>query len=72
MQLVLEILFFFVAEKVHSIGVSNYEVRHLVEMEGYATRKPAVNQAEFHPHFRRADIREYCASNGIYFQVEGW
>uniref|UniRef100_A0A914ICZ4 NADP-dependent oxidoreductase domain-containing protein n=1 Tax=Globodera rostochiensis TaxID=31243 RepID=A0A914ICZ4_GLORO len=55
-------------DKVRSIGVSNYEVRHLEEMDGYASTMPAVNQVEFHPHFRRKDIKAYCDDRGIFFQ----
>ncbi|KAF7639706.1 Aldo_ket_red domain-containing protein [Meloidogyne graminicola] len=56
-------------EKVHSIGVSNYEVRHLEEMADYSNKKPSVNQIEFHPHFRRNDIREFCKKEGIHLQA---
>nr|CAD2125676.1 unnamed protein product [Meloidogyne enterolobii] len=56
-------------EKVHSIGVSNYEVCHLEEMNKYLNKKPAVNQIEFHPHFRRNDIREFCKNEGIHLQA---
>lgn len=56
---------------IHSIGVSNYEIRHLEEMKRYATRVtvPAVNQVEFHPHFRRKELKEYCENKGIFLQV---
>lgn len=52
-----------------SIGVSNYEVRHLQEMPAFSQTVPAVNQLEYHPHFRRDDIRKYCKEHGIFFQV---
>ncbi|KAL3114912.1 hypothetical protein niasHT_011348 [Heterodera trifolii] len=55
-------------DKVRSIGVSNYEVRHLEEMGHYASIVPSVNQVEFHPHFRRTDIRAYCDKQGVFFQ----
>ncbi|KAH7718933.1 oxidoreductase [Aphelenchoides avenae] len=52
-----------------SIGVSNYEVRHMEEIPKYSTTVPAANQVEYHPHFRRDDIRAYCEKHGIFFQV---
>lgn len=54
---------------IHSIGVSNYEFCHLEEMPTYSTTVPAVNQVEYHPHFRRLDIKNYCDEHGIFFQV---
>ncbi|EPB69910.1 oxidoreductase, aldo/keto reductase family protein [Ancylostoma ceylanicum] len=30
---------------------------------------PAVLQVEFHPHFTREHLKDYCTSNGIFFQV---
>jgi diketogulonate reductase-like aldo/keto reductase len=38
-------------------------------MAEYTERQPAVNQLEFHPHFRREDVRKYCQEKGIFFQV---
>jgi len=55
--------------KLRAIGVSNYEIKHLAEMNAYATVKPTVNQCEFHPHFTRAALFEYCKANGIHFQA---
>jgi diketogulonate reductase-like aldo/keto reductase len=61
--------------KVHSIGVSNFEPRHLEEIigigatGGYGSRVPAVNQVEYHPHFRRTALKDYCAEKGIFFQA---
>eukprot|EP00762_Andalucia_godoyi_P007899 ANDGO_01260.mRNA.2 Glyoxal reductase len=53
------------AGKVRSIGVSNYTVRHLKQMEEYAREMPSVNQVEFHPRLYQRDLLEYCASQGI-------
>ncbi|KAI6234618.1 Aldo keto reductase domain containing protein [Aphelenchoides fujianensis] len=39
------------------------------EMPAYSKTVPAVNQVEYHPHFRRDDIKEYCKKHGIYFQA---
>lgn len=55
--------------KVRSIGVSNYEVKHIKEIQSFGKMMPSVNQVEFHPHFTRNELREYCKSEGIFFQV---
>ncbi|CAD5221261.1 unnamed protein product [Bursaphelenchus okinawaensis] len=57
------------AGQIRSIGVSNYEVRHLKEIPEYSSTVPAVNQLEYHPHFRRQDIKDYCKEHGIFFQA---
>lgn len=51
--------------KARSIGVSNYEVEHLKEMEGYAKVTPAVNQIERHPFYQQEDTTDYCEEKGI-------
>jgi diketogulonate reductase-like aldo/keto reductase len=48
-----------------AIGVSNYELSHLLEMENYSTVPPAVNQIERHPWRQQKDIVEYCLNRGI-------
>lgn len=64
------------AGKVRSIGVSNYGVHHLNELEQYikeleATRGPgqggviSVGQWEIHPWLTRPDIVEWCRSRNI-------
>ncbi len=55
--------------KIKSIGVSNFEIRHIEELKGYATIPPSVNQCEFHPHLTRNELREYCKMENIFFQV---
>ncbi|WWD19986.1 hypothetical protein CI109_104459 [Kwoniella shandongensis] len=51
--------------KAKAIGVSNYGVKHLQEMEGYAKIPPAVNQIELHPWCQQPDIVDYCQSHNI-------
>ncbi|KAK4689026.1 hypothetical protein P7C73_g1079, partial [Tremellales sp. Uapishka_1] len=51
--------------KAKAIGVSNYGVKHLQEMEGYAEIPPAVNQIELHPWCQQPDIVSYCQSHNI-------
>lgn len=55
--------------KLKSIGVSNYILRHLKEMEEYATIKPAVHQFEMHPAHIQKDVIEYCQDQGIFIQT---
>ena len=63
-----------------SIGVSNYGVHHLEEMEGYmreleaekglgAGGKIDVGQWELHPWLGRADIVAWCRARGIVLQA---
>ncbi|GMR33242.1 hypothetical protein PMAYCL1PPCAC_03437, partial [Pristionchus mayeri] len=54
---------------IRSIGVSNYEIFHLLEMEGYAKVAPCVNQCEYHPHHTQNQLTEYCRQKGIFFQA---
>lgn len=54
--------------KVRYIGVSNFEPRHIEELKEVSDEKPFLNQVEFHPHFTRPHIREYCEKNDIILQ----
>lgn len=48
-----------------SIGVSNYTVRHLEQMDDYATVVPAINQVELHVFLQQPELLEYCHQKGI-------
>ncbi len=48
-----------------SIGVSNYTIRHLEEMQSYAKVMPAVNQVELHVFLQQPELVKYCQDNGI-------
>jgi len=50
---------------VRSIGVSNYSISKLKQLEGMAVR-PAVNQVELHPLCRQDKLLAYCSSVGIH------
>ncbi len=50
---------------VRAIGVSNFEVRHLEELLGYAEVAPAVNQVELHPRYQQRALRAFCEAHGI-------
>jgi len=48
-----------------SIGVSNYTVRHLEEMDSYAKVKPVVNQVELHVFLQQPELIKYCQQHDI-------
>jgi len=54
---------------VRAIGVSNYCIHHLQEMEAYAEINPHVLQVEHHPHYVQTALVEYCSRLGIHFQA---
>ncbi|EFP10861.1 hypothetical protein CRE_30930 [Caenorhabditis remanei] len=54
--------------KLRSIGVSNYEVYHLVEMFQYAKHRPVLNQYEYQPYLTRPTLKKYCDLNNIVVQ----
>lgn len=51
--------------RARAIGVSNYEILHLSEMEEYARIPPMVNQIERHPFKQQRDIVAYCDAHDI-------
>jgi diketogulonate reductase-like aldo/keto reductase len=54
-----------VAGSARSIGVSNYTIRHLKEMQDYAKVLPAVNQVELHVFLQQPELVRYCHENDI-------
>lgn len=52
-----------------SIGVSNFEIRHLEELEKVSGIVPAVNQIECHPLCYPKQLIEYCQEKGIQVQA---
>lgn len=66
------------AGKVRSIGVSNYGVHHLEELEEWMKQqekeggnpgKLSVNQVELHPWLARDDIVSWCKQRGVVLEV---
>lgn len=53
------------AGKAKSIGVSNYTIKHLQEMEKYAHEMPAVNQVELHVFLQQPELLDYCRERNI-------
>ena len=52
-----------------SIGVSNFEIRHLEELEANSGIIPAVNQIECHPLCYPKELIDYCQDKGIQVQA---
>ncbi len=52
-----------------AIGVSNYTIRHLQELLGYADIIPAVNQVEFHPFLFQQELLSFCRERGIVLEA---
>jgi len=57
------------AGKVRSIGVSNYNAKHLEEIKAAGMPKPAVNQIELQPFCQQKPIVEYCQKEGIVIEA---
>ncbi len=56
--------------RARSIGVSNFQTKHLGRLAAETEIVPAVNQIEVHPYFTNEEVRAYCAEHGI--AVEAW
>ncbi|CAJ0933988.1 unnamed protein product, partial [Mesorhabditis belari] len=54
---------------IRTVGVSNFEARHLAEIEKAGLAMPTIDQIEYHPLFLRTDLLEYCRSKNIFFQA---
>jgi 2,5-diketo-D-gluconate reductase A len=63
-------------ERVHdegrsrTIGVSNFRVEDLEQLEQQAFIQPTVNQIELHPHFPQVELRTWHEQHGI--ATESW
>jgi len=56
--------------RTRSIGVSNFGVRHMQELEvANVGPLPAVNQVELHPWCQQKEVVDYCKSKGILIQA---
>ena len=55
---------------VKAIGVSNFQMHHLVSFLARANVKPAVNQLEFHPGYMQKTTVAFCKKQGI--AIEAW
>lgn len=57
-------------KRVRSIGIANFPIQLIDEIEGDTGVIPAVNQIELHPRFQQHDARAYHADKGIL--TESW
>ena len=58
----------FIDKRVRAIGVANYLLPFLKELETYSTIVPAVNQIEFSPWLYLKDVLQYCNQYNIQLQ----
>jgi len=54
---------------VRSIGLSNYTIRHINELQTYANVVPVVNQVEFSPYLYQKALLEFCEAHGILIEA---
>lgn len=54
--------------RVKSIGVCNFTIEALAELEEATGVLPVINQVETHPYFPQAELREFEAAKGIKHQ----
>jgi len=47
--------------------MSNFSVRKMEEVLGYAHIRPSVLQAESHPYFRNDELVAWCTENKVHF-----
>lgn len=52
-----------------NIGVSNFDIYQLEELEAISGIIPAVNQIEYHPLWNQSELCAYCQSKGIAVQA---
>ncbi len=55
--------------KVKSIGVANYLIPFLDELQTYASIVPAVNQVEYNPYLQRPPLHNVCQDKNIVLQA---
>ena len=56
--------------RARSIGVSNFQPRHLRRLHAESDIPPAVNQIEVNPYLTQEEVRGFCAEHQI--AVEAW
>lgn len=56
-------------KKARAIGVSNYTINHLREVDRQALITPAVNQVEFSPFLYQKELHQYCRNNRIQLEA---
>jgi diketogulonate reductase-like aldo/keto reductase len=56
---------------VREVGVSNYGMQHLAEIEAAGLELPALNQVEVHPWLPQKELLDYCSKRGVAVQAYG-
>ncbi|MEO6082109.1 MAG: aldo/keto reductase [Umezawaea sp.] len=56
--------------RVRSVGVSNFQPEHLLQVIDATGVVPAVNQVELHPHLTQESLRAFHAEHGVV--TEAW
>jgi len=51
--------------QVRAIGVSNFMVPHLEELQAHARIQPMVNQIEVHPFLQQREVRQWCENRHV-------
>ncbi|KAF5322672.1 hypothetical protein D9619_001551 [Psilocybe cf. subviscida] len=57
------------AGKIRSVGVSNYNIKHIEEIKLQGWEMPSINQIELHPFCQQKPIVEYCTAEGIVIEA---
>ncbi|THH27981.1 hypothetical protein EUX98_g6216 [Antrodiella citrinella] len=57
------------AGKIRTVGVSNYNVKHLEEIRHAGMETPSVDQIELHPFCQQKEIVDYCNRHRIVIQA---
>lgn len=55
--------------QVKAIGVANWSIPYLQELEKTWEVVPAVNQVELHPFLPQHELREFCEKRGILMEA---
>jgi 2,5-diketo-D-gluconate reductase A len=55
--------------KAKAVGVSNYQIEHLTEIESAGLTLPAVNQVMTNPQHQEKELQAWCSARGIKLQA---
>ncbi|XP_045784282.1 9,11-endoperoxide prostaglandin H2 reductase-like [Maniola jurtina] len=55
--------------KIKAIGVSNFNIMHLMQLSELKLIGPMVNQIEWHPYYYNDEMLQYCTENNIRLQA---
>ena len=58
------------SKKAKSIGLSNFEIKHLKDIFAHCNIAPTVNQIERHPNLPRNELVDFCQKHNMV--VEAW